>query len=191
MRAGLPKKEPEILKRWDEENLYKKLREQSASRPRYILHDGPPYANGHLHIGHALNKTLKDMVTRSKQMAGYDSNYVPGWDCHGLPIEWKVEEELRKKGKSKDDLDTVSLRRCAAPLPMNGSAFRPGVPPAGRRGRLRKLLHHHELRCRGDHRRRTDEVRHGRPALSRLQAGHVVGGRTHRPGRSRGGVSGL
>lgn len=110
MRAGLPKKEPEILKSWDEQNLYKKLREQSAGRPRYILHDGPPYANGHLHIGHALNKTLKDMVTRSKQMAGYDSNYVPGWDCHGLPIEWKVEEELRKKGKKKDELDTVSLR---------------------------------------------------------------------------------
>ncbi|MEM1284575.1 MAG: isoleucine--tRNA ligase [Pseudomonadota bacterium] len=110
MRAGLPKKEPEILKRWDDENLYKKLREDAAGRPRYILHDGPPYANGHLHIGHALNKTLKDMVTRSKQMAGYDSNYVPGWDCHGLPIEWKVEEDLRKKGKSKDDLDTVSLR---------------------------------------------------------------------------------
>jgi isoleucyl-tRNA synthetase len=110
MRAGLPKKEPEILQSWDEQNLYKKLREQSAGRPRYILHDGPPYANGHLHIGHALNKTLKDMVTRSKQMAGYDSNYVPGWDCHGLPIEWKVEEELRKKGKRKDDLDTVSLR---------------------------------------------------------------------------------
>ena len=110
MRAGLPKKEPEILKRWDDENLYKKLREDAAGRPRYILHDGPPYANGHLHIGHALNKILKDMVTRSKQMAGYDSNYVPGWDCHGLPIEWKVEEDLRKKGKSKDDLDTVSLR---------------------------------------------------------------------------------
>ncbi|MEM6710765.1 MAG: isoleucine--tRNA ligase [Pseudomonadota bacterium] len=110
MRAGLPKKEPEILRRWDEENLYKKLREDAAGRPRYILHDGPPYANGNLHIGHALNKTLKDMVTRSKQMAGYDSNYVPGWDCHGLPIEWKVEEELRAKGKSKDDLDTVSLR---------------------------------------------------------------------------------
>ena len=110
MRAGLPKKEPEILKRWNDENLYKKLRENAAGKPRYILHDGPPYANGHLHIGHALNKVLKDMVTRSKQMAGYDSNYVPGWDCHGLPIEWKVEEDLRKKGKSKDDLDTVSLR---------------------------------------------------------------------------------
>lgn len=110
MRAGLPKKEPEILKSWDEQNLYKKLREDSVGRPRYILHDGPPYANGHLHIGHALNKTLKDMVTRSKQMAGYDSNYVPGWDCHGLPIEWRVEEELRKNGKKKDDLDTVSLR---------------------------------------------------------------------------------
>ena len=110
MRAGLPKKEPEILKSWDEQNLYRKLRDDAAGRPRYILHDGPPYANGHLHIGHALNKTLKDMVTRSKQMAGYDSNYVPGWDCHGLPIEWKVEEELRKKGRKKDDLDTVSLR---------------------------------------------------------------------------------
>ncbi|MFK7791567.1 MAG: isoleucine--tRNA ligase [Devosiaceae bacterium] len=110
MRAGLPKKEPEILASWDEQNLYKKLRENAAGKPRYILHDGPPYANGHLHIGHALNKSLKDMVTRSKQMAGYDSNYVPGWDCHGLPIEWKVEEELRKKGKKKDDLDTVSLR---------------------------------------------------------------------------------
>ena len=110
MRAGLPKKEPEILQRWDDQDLYKQLRADAAGRPRYILHDGPPYANGHLHIGHALNKTLKDMVTRSKQMAGYDSNYVPGWDCHGLPIEWKVEEELRAKGKSKDDLDTVSLR---------------------------------------------------------------------------------
>ncbi len=110
MRAGLPKKEPEILKNWDEQNLYKKLREDAAGRPRYILHDGPPYANGHLHIGHALNKSLKDMVTRSKQMAGFDSNYVPGWDCHGLPIEWKVEEDLRKAGKKKDDLDTVSLR---------------------------------------------------------------------------------
>ncbi|MEM6381222.1 MAG: isoleucine--tRNA ligase [Pseudomonadota bacterium] len=111
MRAGLPKKEPEILKRWDDQNLYKKLRADAAGRPRYILHDGPPYANGHLHIGHALNKTLKDMVTRSKQMAGYDSNYVPGWDCHGLPIEWKIEEELRGKGKNKDDLDKVTLRR--------------------------------------------------------------------------------
>ena len=110
MRAGLPQKEPEILKRWDEQKLYAQLRAAGEGRPRYVLHDGPPYANGHLHIGHALNKTLKDMVTRSKQMAGYDSNYVPGWDCHGLPIEWKVEEDLRAKGRSKDDLDTVSLR---------------------------------------------------------------------------------
>lgn len=110
MRAGLPAKEPQILASWDEEKLYKKLRADAAGRPRYILHDGPPYANGHLHIGHALNKTLKDMVTRSRQMSGWDSNYVPGWDCHGLPIEWKVEEELRAKGRKKDDLDTVSLR---------------------------------------------------------------------------------
>lgn len=105
MRAGLPENEPKLQKRWDDENLYAKLRKKAAGRPKFVLHDGPPYANGHLHIGHALNKILKDVVTRSKQMAGFDSNYVPGWDCHGLPIEWKIEEEnYRSKGKQKPDL---------------------------------------------------------------------------------------
>jgi isoleucyl-tRNA synthetase len=105
MRAGLPENEPKLLKRWDDEKLYDKLRKKAAGRPQFVLHDGPPYANGHLHIGHALNKILKDVVTRSKQMAGFDSNYVPGWDCHGLPIEWKIEEEhYRSKGKQKPDL---------------------------------------------------------------------------------------
>ena len=80
-----------------------RLREQSKGRPKYVLHDGPPYANGNIHIGHALNKILKDIVTRSRQMSGFDSNYVPGWDCHGLPIEWKIEEQYRAKGKNKDD----------------------------------------------------------------------------------------
>lgn len=105
MRAGLPQKEPELLKRWEKLGLYRRLRERAAGRPRFVLHDGPPYANGNIHIGHALNKILKDVVTRSQQMLGYDSNYVPGWDCHGLPIEWKIEEEnYRAKGKQKPDL---------------------------------------------------------------------------------------
>ena len=104
MRAGLPQREPEILNRWNEIGLYQRLRKQSASRPKFVLHDGPPYANGNIHIGHALNKILKDVVTKSQQMLGFDSNYVPGWDCHGLPIEWKIEEEnYRSKGKTKPD----------------------------------------------------------------------------------------
>ncbi len=105
MRAGLPEKEPAIVARWQEMGLYKLLREDAAGRPKYVLHDGPPYANGNIHIGHALNKILKDIITRSFQMRGFDSNYVPGWDCHGLPIEWKIEEEnYRSKGKAKPDL---------------------------------------------------------------------------------------
>ena len=105
MRAGLPQREPEILKRWEQAGLYNQLRATAKGRAKFILHDGPPYANGPIHIGTALNKILKDMVTRSQQMLGYDSNYVPGWDCHGLPIEWKIEEEnYRSKNKKKPDL---------------------------------------------------------------------------------------
>ena len=105
MRAGLPQREPEILKRWEKGDLYKQLRAEAKGREKFILHDGPPYANGNIHIGHALNKILKDVVTRSQQMLGFDSNYVPGWDCHGLPIEWKIEEEnYRSKNKKKPDL---------------------------------------------------------------------------------------
>lgn len=105
MRAGLPQREPDILARWAKLGLYRRLRETAHGRDRFILHDGPPYANGHIHIGTALNKVLKDLVTRSQQMLGFDSNYVPGWDCHGLPIEWKIEEEnYRAKGKTKPDL---------------------------------------------------------------------------------------
>jgi isoleucyl-tRNA synthetase len=105
MRAGLPQKEPEMLARWAKIGLYARLREASKGRTKFVLHDGPPYANGNIHIGHALNKVLKDVVVRSQQMLGFDSNYVPGWDCHGLPIEWKIEEEnYRAKGKPKPDL---------------------------------------------------------------------------------------
>ncbi|OYU48305.1 MAG: isoleucine--tRNA ligase [Rhizobiales bacterium PAR1] len=106
MRAGLPQKEPEILARWEKIDLYKRIRVAAKGKPKFVLHDGPPYANGNIHIGHALNKILKDLVTRSQSMLGFDSNYVPGWDCHGLPIEWKIEEEYRAKGKAKPDLSS-------------------------------------------------------------------------------------
>ncbi|MFN3832022.1 MAG: isoleucine--tRNA ligase [Allorhizobium sp.] len=111
MRAGLPQKEPEMAKKWKEMGLYKRLRASAAGREKFVLHDGPPYANGNIHIGHALNKVLKDVITRSFQMRGYDSNYVPGWDCHGLPIEWKIEEKYREKGKDKNEVPVNEFRR--------------------------------------------------------------------------------
>ncbi|WP_439525402.1 isoleucine--tRNA ligase [Roseovarius mucosus] len=111
MRAGLPAREPEWLARWARIGVYEKLREQAAGRVPFTLHDGPPYANGHLHIGHALNKILKDMVVRSQQMMGRDARYIPGWDCHGLPIEWKIEEQYRAKGMDKDKVDVVDFRQ--------------------------------------------------------------------------------
>ncbi|WP_299749306.1 isoleucine--tRNA ligase [uncultured Boseongicola sp.] len=110
MRAGLPNREPAWLERWAEMGIYDRLREKEGREP-FTLHDGPPYANGHLHIGHALNKILKDMVVRSQQMMGRDARYIPGWDCHGLPIEWKIEEKYRKKGKDKDAVDVVEFRQ--------------------------------------------------------------------------------
>ena len=111
MRAGLPQKEPELLARWRQMDLYKLMREAGRGREKFVLHDGPPYANGNIHIGHALNKILKDMVCRSQQMLGKDSNYVPGWDCHGLPIEWKIEEQYRAKGRNKDEVPVVEFRQ--------------------------------------------------------------------------------
>jgi len=111
MRGGLPQKEPEILAKWNEIGLFDRLREQSTSLPRWTLHDGPPYANGNIHIGHALNKILKDVINKSKQMQGFNAHYVPGWDCHGLPIEWKIEEQYRNAGKDKDDVDIIEFRK--------------------------------------------------------------------------------
>ncbi len=111
MRAGLPKREPEWLARWEKMGIYDHLRANAGDRKPFILHDGPPYANGHLHIGHALNKILKDFIVRSQQMLGRDARYVPGWDCHGLPIEWKIEEQYRAKGKNKDEVDVVDFRQ--------------------------------------------------------------------------------
>lgn len=110
MKAGLPALEPRLLERWNSIGLFKRLRETARGRETFILHDGPPYANGHLHIGHALNKILKDIIVRTQQMQGKDAPYVPGWDCHGLPIEWKIEEKYRAAGLDKDEVDIVDFR---------------------------------------------------------------------------------
>ena len=110
MRGDLPKKEPTWLARWKALGLRETMREQSKDRPHFVLHDGPPYANGPLHIGHALNKILKDVINRAAQMSGRNADYVPGWDCHGLPIEWKVEEEYRKKNRDKDAVPVLDFR---------------------------------------------------------------------------------
>ncbi|KZY06012.1 MULTISPECIES: isoleucine--tRNA ligase [unclassified Sulfitobacter] len=109
MRAGLPNREPGWLERWERIGVYDRLREKKGREP-FTLHDGPPYANGNLHIGHALNKTIKDMIVRSHQMMGRDARYIPGWDCHGLPIEWKIEEQYRKKGRDKDQVPVNEFR---------------------------------------------------------------------------------
>ena len=110
MKANLPNKEPAILDRWEKNKIYKKLRKKSEGKEKFVLHDGPPYANGHIHMGTALNKILKDMITRFHQMRGKDSIYVPGWDCHGLPIEWKIEEQYKKNKKNKDQVPIKDFR---------------------------------------------------------------------------------
>lgn len=111
MRAGLPQREPDWLERWKSQDLYQKLREDAHGREKFVYHDGPPYANGDIHMGHAMQKTLKDIVCRTQQMQGKDTAFIPGWDCHGLPIEWKIEEKYRKKKMNKDDVDPVEFRR--------------------------------------------------------------------------------
>ncbi|KHA63900.1 hypothetical protein NI18_12910 [Sphingomonas sp. Ant20] len=110
MKAGLAAKEPAILERWAKLGIYDRLREQRLGRERFILHDGPPYANGDIHMGHAMNKVLKDIIVRSQSLMGKDAPYVPGWDCHGLPIEWKVEEAYRAKKLNKDDVPVDQFR---------------------------------------------------------------------------------
>ena len=111
MKADLPNKEPAILERWQKNHLYENLRKESKDKEKFILHDGPPYANGHLHMGHALNKILKDIIVKYQQLLNKNSIYVPGWDCHGLPIEWKIEEQYRAKKKNKDDVPVLEFRK--------------------------------------------------------------------------------
>jgi|SRR5215217_1839869 len=112
MRGGLPKKEPEILAAWAEQDLYHRIRKlrQADGAPLFVFHDGPPYANGAIHIGHALNKLLKDFACRSRFALGYDVDFIPGWDCHGLPIEWQIEKDYKAKGRRKDDVPTAEFR---------------------------------------------------------------------------------
>lgn len=111
MRGNLPTTEPEMIAQWDKSDLYAQIREKSKGKPKWILHDGPPYANGNIHVGHAMNKILKDVINKSWQMMGYDAPYVPGWDCHGLPIEWKIEEKYRSEGKDKDEVEKLTFRQ--------------------------------------------------------------------------------
>jgi hypothetical protein len=179
MRAGLPQREPDWLKRWEEIGVYDRLREKTG-RESFVLHDGPPYANGNLHIGHALNKVLKDMVVRSQQMMGKDSRYVPGWDCHGLPIEWKIEEQYRAKGLNKDDVPEVRGRLGRHPAR--------GVQAAGRDGQVGRPVPDDGLPRRGGDRGGVHEIRDERDALSGVEAGDVVSGREDRAGRGGGRV---
>jgi len=111
MKANLPIREPEILNLWKKIDLYKELRNSRKGEEKFILHDGPPYANGNIHMGTALNKILKDIIVKFHQMDGKDSVYVPGWDCHGLPIEWKIEEQYKKNKKNKNDVPIVEFRK--------------------------------------------------------------------------------
>ncbi len=111
LRANLSEKEPQILDKWAQKNLWQQIKERNVGKEKFTLHDGPPYANGNLHMGHALNKILKDIVNRTRAMQGYDIDYVPGWDCHGLPIEWKIEEKYKKAKKNKDDVPTKEFRQ--------------------------------------------------------------------------------
>ena len=110
MRGELPTREPEVLERWERIGLWQRTQEAMRGRPRFVLHDGPIYSNGYLHIGHALNRILKDVIMRAHRMAGEDVPYIPGWDTHGLPIEWKVEEEYRKSGRDKDAVPVLDFR---------------------------------------------------------------------------------
>jgi len=120
MKANLPVREPEILEYWKKINLYEELRSSSKGKEKFVLHDGPPYANGNIHMGTALNKILKDIIVKFHQMDGKDSIYVPGWDCHGLPIEWKIEEQYKKNKKNKNEVQLLSLEKNADPLLKNG-----------------------------------------------------------------------
>ena len=123
MKANLPLKEPKIVEHWNKIDLYNLLRENNKGKEKFVLHDGPPYANGNIHMGTAFNKILKDIITKFHQMDGKDSVYVPGWDCHGLPIEWKIEEQYKKIKKIKMTYQSLNLEKNVESLRINGSKF--------------------------------------------------------------------
>ena len=172
-------------------SLYRRLAEAGRGKPKFVLHDGPPYANGNIHIGHALNKILKDLVTRSQRMLGKDSNYVPGWDCHGLPIEWKIEENYRAKGKNKDAVPINEFRReCRAFAAHWVEVQKEEFKRLGVHRGLGSSLSHDELSGRSADRPRDHEIRGEWDAVSRLEAGDVERRREDRAGRGGGGIRG-
>jgi hypothetical protein len=188
MRANLPEREPQTLARWRAMGLFQRLRAAARGRPKFILHDGPPYANGNIHIGTALNKILKDVVNRSQQMLGRDANYVPGWDCHGLPIEWKIEERYRAEGRDKDAVPILEFRRECRDFAAHWIDVQ--------RARVRAWASSdwdnptpHEIRGRGLDPARDRQIPDERLALPRRQAGAVVGGGKDGAGRGRGRIS--
>ena len=191
MRAGLPQKEPVILEQWKDADLYNAIRKvrQAADAPLFVLHDGPPYANGAIHIGHALNKILKDFVVRSRFALGYDVDYVPGWDCHGLPIEWKIEEKYRAKGQRKDEVPVAEFRpECREYAAHWISEQMREFQRLGVLGDWDAPLRDDGLRQRSRDRQRVPQVRDLRPALPRVEAGDVEPGGAHGAGRRRGRV---
>src|SRR5216117_375249 len=162
MKANLPQNEPKRLDVWREIDLYARIREASQGRPKFVLHDGPPYANARIHIGHALNKILKDVVVKSKTMAGFDAPYIPGWDCHGLPIEHAVDKQLGSKKKEMSEADF--RRACCDFADKNIDLQRDDFIRLGVL-RLVQAVHDHVVPLRGRHRRRTRPLhaeRHGR-----------------------------
>ena len=191
MRAGLPAARAEAARSAGPSiGLYQRLRAAAKGRPKFILHDGPPYANGNIHIGHALNKILKDMVTRSQQMLGFDSNYVPGWDCHGLPIEWKIEEQYRAKGQDKDSGAGQRVPRAsAASSPSTGSTCSARSSSASASRATGSTLLDHGLQGRGaPSPRELMKFAMNGALYPRLQAGDVERGREDGAGRGRGRV---
>lgn len=189
MKAGLPQKEPAILERWRKLGLYQRLREQRAGREKFILHDGPPYANGDMHIGHALNHILKDMVVRTQTLLGKDAPYVPGWDCHGLPIEWKVEEEYRKKKRNKDEVPAREFRaECRAYAQHWVDTQREQLKRLGINGDWDKPYLTMDFAAEATIVAELMKFAESGQALSRREAGNVVPGGKDRFGRGRGGI---
>ena len=186
MKANLQTAEPEALARWEAAGLQEKLEARRRGAPKFVLHDGPPYANGQIHLGTALNKILKDLVVKSRSMAGFDAPYVPGYDCHGLPIELRVDREL---GPKKKDMTRADIRRaCRAYAERFIGVMTDEFKRLARVRRLGPSLPDDELPLPGGHRARARQVRRARPRLQGQEAGALVHPLPHRAGRGRGGV---
>ncbi len=186
MKANLPQNEPKLLAQWEEERIYDQIRRERKGSPVYLLHDGPPYANGPIHLGHALNKCLKDFIVKSKTMAGFDSPYVPGWDCHGLPIEIKVDESL---GGKKLQMDPMQVRQaCREYAQKYLDLQRIAVQEVRDFWPLRRTVFHDDPAVRVSGGRDAVQVFCKRRHLQRIASGVLVHPRPHRTRGSRSGV---